>query len=34
MAKRTRKKFTEEEKRQAVADYFSEAKTATSIRFF
>ena len=30
-AKKTRKKFTEKEKRQAVADYVSEAKTAQQI---
>lgn len=31
MVKKTRKKFTEEEKRQAVADYVSEARTAQQI---
>lgn len=31
MAKKTRKKFTEEEKRQTVADYVSEARTAQQI---
>ena len=31
MAKKTRKKFTEEEKRQAVADYVSGARTAQAI---
>ena len=31
MAKKTRKKFTEEEKRKAVADYVSEARTAQQI---
>lgn len=31
MAKKTRKKFTEEEKRKAVADYISEARTAQQI---
>ena len=31
MAKRTRKKFTEQEKRQAVADYVSETRTAQQI---
>lgn len=31
MAKKRRKKFTENEKRQAVADYVSEAKTAQEI---
>lgn len=31
MAKKTRKKFTEEEKRQAVADYVSGARTAQTI---
>lgn len=31
MAKKTRKKFTEEEKRQAVADYVSESRTAQQI---
>jgi transposase-like protein len=31
MTKKTRKKFTEAEKRQAVADYVTEAKTAQQI---
>jgi len=31
MAKKTRKKFTEEEKRQAVADYVSGTRTAQAI---
>jgi transposase-like protein len=31
MAKKTRKKFTEEEKRKAVADYVSETRTAQQI---
>lgn len=31
MAKKTRKKFTEEEKRKAVTDYVSEVKTAQEI---